>query len=352
MAIDKARQIYRRDGLWHLSNRAFWRAAGWVGGWMLSRVLHADAKTLCDDLLFLKSDIARTRKAQHMLRQLRDQHGIRLLTDLDLAGLKRSETIFILGSGPSVNELTSEDWAHVAQHDSAGFNFWTIHDVVPTYYFFEVPSSGREHDWPRMLKLLENRQVAYADVPLIFQYQSIDQLAAYTTTQYQDSRTALAELVARFDLYLQAPYHVPVTSPQLLKLALLIWRLTGAYTSGDFKRIIHHRASLSSVIIFAILAGYTEIVLIGIDLTSNQYFWEVDPDQEKYLGRPVPRDIRAGQVHATVDPALATFRAIPIDHYLELLDQVILKHFGLQLYIGSRNSKLYPRFPLYPKLQR
>lgn len=58
-------------------------------------------------------------------------------TPREITRLRTSEKLFILGSGLSINEIV--DWAHIAAHDSVGFNFWLIHDFVPDFYFIETP---------------------------------------------------------------------------------------------------------------------------------------------------------------------------------------------------------------------
>ena len=52
---------------------------------------------------------------------------------------KKSEIVFILGSGSSVNDLSDNDISHIEKHDTIGFNFWLYHDIVPDYYIFETP---------------------------------------------------------------------------------------------------------------------------------------------------------------------------------------------------------------------
>ena len=50
---------------------------------------------------------------------------------------KTSDTLFILGSGPSICELNSKHFKIISDHDSIGFGFWCIHDFAPTYYMME-----------------------------------------------------------------------------------------------------------------------------------------------------------------------------------------------------------------------
>jgi hypothetical protein len=81
------------------------------------------------------------------------------------AGVKTSDTLFILGSGSLINELDDDDWRLIAAHKSVGFNFWPIHKFVPTYYFYETS----KHDDRNTLlaSLLRSRRADYSRTVLV-----------------------------------------------------------------------------------------------------------------------------------------------------------------------------------------
>ena len=57
----------------------------------------------------------------------------------ELRDAKSSETIVLLGSAPSINDITQKEWEQIKTCDSFGINFWYLNDFVPTYYFMEPP---------------------------------------------------------------------------------------------------------------------------------------------------------------------------------------------------------------------
>src|ERR1035441_1165666 len=62
-----------------------------------------------------------------------------LLETLDLSRIKTSDTVFVLGSGWSINEIGDERWKVIGRHDSIAMNFWPAHALVPRIYmFFEI----------------------------------------------------------------------------------------------------------------------------------------------------------------------------------------------------------------------
>src|SRR5207237_8231370 len=84
-----------------------------------------------------------------------------LLTAEALYKAKRSEVLFILGSGPSINQIPEARWQVMAKHDTAALNFWPLHPFVPRMYFFE--SIEADVDRPRNEFLLGVLQARAAD---------------------------------------------------------------------------------------------------------------------------------------------------------------------------------------------
>ena len=80
-------------------------------------------------------------KEEYCRRQL----GISSFLDLELSTVKRSDTLFILASGSSINKISLARWDAIARHDSIGFNFWPIHPFIPTMYFIEAISTNHSH---------------------------------------------------------------------------------------------------------------------------------------------------------------------------------------------------------------
>src|SRR5271155_5733125 len=100
------------------------------------------------------------RKEEYSRRRL----GIRRFLDLDLSIVKRSDTLFILASGSSINKISPARWDMIAQHDSIGFNFWPIHPFVPNMYFVETISTNYPQMFEVFCRLARHRAKDYASV--------------------------------------------------------------------------------------------------------------------------------------------------------------------------------------------
>lgn len=283
-------------------------------------------------------DMCDVKRINQELAEARRFLKVRTIKELPLARIKKSDMIYILGSGSSISSLSERCWRKIMQHDSIGINFWCLHDFVPTYYFFEFPRDPDRLE--AMIAILGDRFVDYRYTYFVLNYRP---------TQTLDREiTALPHYVTE-RLYLNVSYSLPTAAKHLVALSLYIWHAIECVKGKSFSRIIHHRATLSAAVMFAYLAGYKHIVLLGVDLNNSKYFYEDNQSYSKY-------SIKSGQIHPnnihrTVDPAITrSYGYLPIDEYLAILDSVVLKPGGSRLYSGSKESRLYPIFPYYQGL--
>ena len=68
---------------------------------------------------------------------------------------KNSDTLFILGSGESINSI--KIWDKIRKHDSVGFNYFIFNDFVPNFYIFESTYPEYEDEYNAQLSLIEKK---------------------------------------------------------------------------------------------------------------------------------------------------------------------------------------------------
>ena len=94
--------------------------------------------------------------------------GYPLLSESDYGHLrKENSTLFILGSGESVEEVTTEQWDFVRRSTSVGINSWGVHDFVPDAYSFEEVKDGGYIDVSSMISKLLTRPEVLSKRPRI-----------------------------------------------------------------------------------------------------------------------------------------------------------------------------------------
>jgi hypothetical protein len=148
------------------------------------------------------------RQQRALAKNLACAANLPLLHELCLAPLKTSDTVFILGSGWSINEIPDERWSAIARHESIGFNFWPVHPFVPCIFVFENLCTGLQQDLYRAFFATTARR---AD-----DYRGVVKIA--TEPHAQSERQLLPELPPAFRNNLYVGYSSPVVARSVSEL--------------------------------------------------------------------------------------------------------------------------------------
>ena len=236
--------------------------------------------------------------------------------------------MYILGSGASIADLSDRAFELIGKHDSIGFNFWLVHDFVPTYYLAETsPAAGRNSVF---FDLLSQRQVDFANTPLILQYK-----------HWRRHQKGFGDIPARLrnNVYLHAPWALLSPHPAVVSWQIKRWCKRRASREWRLMHLLHHRATLCLAIVFGAVCGYSKLVLVGIDLRDTRYFWEVD--DRRWSGRPVPDNIQENEIHATADARLnSSLRTLPATEFLLQLKTLWLDPAGIEVTVANPESLL------------
>ena len=171
------------------------------------------------------------------------------LTEAELKSLKKSDTVFIFGSGGSLNDITAAEWRAIEEHDTFGFN-WFVHQQFVRSDFHVVREVGEWKDWR-------------SDINRYFELIKSNPRFANTTFLVQTGFSAVngnraiwLELVPPNRVFLFRSHRgSPLPSTSL--------------AAG----VSHTEGTLSDCINLAALIGWRHIVLCGVDLYNRQYFW-------------------------------------------------------------------------------
>jgi hypothetical protein len=278
---------------------------------------------------------------RNRMLKVREKRGERPIAEFNLHSKKTSDQIFILGSGYSINEITPAQWTHIETHDSFGFNTWCFHPHVPTYYGLET---SLYTDFTHIIvNQFNRRKEAYSKVPLFIQYQHFIK----SGFSYQEHLK-----LAKDQVYYFVPYTPHTTNTYLLRQAI---RKSLEERKNDLTEVIHYAGSLSYVIMMCYRMGYKKITLLGIDMNDPRYWYMKEGVSKEakeiadYLEAHAAKTGRSkrGGKHATVDKKWTSkYGSLPMDTYIYILREEMLKK-GVELYVGNRESRLYPTLPLY-----
>jgi hypothetical protein len=178
-----------------------------------------------------------------------------VLSNVDAARRRRSDTVFLFGSGYSLNDLTAGEWAHIARHDVFGFSGFIHQSWVRTDFHLvrgwdETPAGlGRRHRTAEAYARRLASNPHFRDAVLVLQ--------AEPSAQFANT------LIAR----------------GLIRSGTAILRYRTARRLNDEPSdswdvgLSHGPGTLADAVNAAYLLGWRNIVLVGVDMYDSRYFW-------------------------------------------------------------------------------
>jgi hypothetical protein len=274
----------------------------------------------------LREETARTAKAAALA-------GLPLLESLDLAHLKSSDTLFILGSAQSINQISGQRWKIIGKHDSVGMNFWPVHSFVPRLLHFE---NLRYDEQPVMYEALrgvfERRAEAYANT-----------LKIVTEVGPMGPRQLAFEIPKEMQKGLYLGFSMPVVArcEEELRSGIRFMGSIGALQRrSTVSWLFKYGGSVIAMMALATVMGYKRIILCGVDLNRQAYFYQNRELYPECAGWEfVPRE----NVHLT---ARRLPWLVPAPAAVQIFKELVLDPAGIELFVESGESALYPGVPV------
>ena len=180
----------------------------------------------------------------------RNKRDYRLMSEADLRASRKSDTVFIFGSGGSLNDISPAEWRDIEAHDTMGFN-WFVHQQFVRCDFHVVREIGDEKHWR-------------TDIRKYFELIGSNPRFARTIFLVQ---TGFGAVMGNRAIWLKL-------LPEGRALFLFHSSRKGRLPSTSLANgVLHTQGTVSDCINLAALLGWRRIVLCGVDLYNRQYFW-------------------------------------------------------------------------------
>ena len=301
---------------------------------MSRNLLESLVGQIARDTLF-KQIVRREREAIERVESLlRSSSG---LFD-DATSFERSQTrgtFFILGNGATINSLSQRDFSGIDEGFSVGLNGWPLHPYVPNVYSFEFGNDAEPLD--DQLRNLVARALSKADrhrTPVMFLRPSSRKLPH--VAEWLESLDA-----HRLWFYGRANL-VTRRAKNVERDARAALRYLSRRTSDAV--LLDNGASVVRMISLALLSGFREIVLAGVDLNRSPYFW-FDEDFIETHG-----DFRQSHPRAASDSQLTlSTENRPFSTYelICALAKVAEIDFRAKLFVAREGQSLSADLPTY-----
>lgn len=217
----------------------------------------------------------------------RNAHRHEKISEETLCASRTSDTLFIFGSGWSLKSITPEEWRHIAQFQTFGFNWFVRQNFVRTDYHLVKEISYDDTDptiWKPLLRQYSeclNTNPHYKNTILLMQwgFLAINANRIVGLRWLDDGRQVFPCSFVSRGIYREPTPH---------------------FSEG----LAHSSGTLSSCVNCAYLMGYTNIVLAGVDLNDRRYFW-LHEDETRASDKA--RGATCADRHNMADPTLDVF---------------------------------------------
>ena len=251
---------------------------------------------------------------------------------------KRASTLFILGAGSSILDLTDAHFRHIRHHASVGINVWAIHPFVPDVYCFETgqESENLGADTAYINQHLKTKNLKSCNPVFLF-------LRPRNSSFLQNMVSPPDGLTGRRLMYGRANLISRNSKNLQTDIRRVVRSYKDARTPGNV--LLDNGASVVRIILLGALQGFKQIVLVGVDLDSRPYFWE---SSDYRFGSDTIRQVfsrPSGRPHDTLE---TENRPFPTDQFINALSTVVREELSAEVFVGSADSKLATTLPLDP----
>lgn len=237
---------------------------------------------------------------------------------------KTSDTVFILGAGPSLNQLNQEHLNIIADNNSCGINYSFLKEgIVPTFQ-----QMSYENDWglDYMARALSKRKHLLKETVFFQHTKAYYRMGHPRITPYffsEEPKCCLYKL----------PDPISLERPR-------------PFTDNDFDKTVFYRGTLTIVLELVLKLGYKNIVLLGVDPDKVAYFFEDMEEMKPYCDRLYKRYREQGmKQYENMVPKGNKFNTI--DVYLYALKDYLSRKRDVNLFVGFKNNMLNPGIPAY-----
>lgn len=240
------------------------------------------------------------------------------------------KSIFILGSGASVNSYSLDQWNLISNNHSFGFNSWYKHNFVPNFYSLEVDNDN--NNWKNKLSDLKRLKDEYKNVPIMLRGAI-------------NRKVNLDLLEDDFNWHLPIELEIPIANDKQLKKLLWIFKILSKFSIFNYNFIFGTGASLVSIILTAWRMGYKEIILCGVDLNNTKYFFNSKRNiRQNYYEEANEKPGNLNELHST---ARGNRESISVQKIVYEINDFLLRPNNIKLYVAKSTSLLAEKLPIY-----
>ena len=274
------------------------------------------------------------------------KRGYKIFIPASSKNKKKTRTLFLLGSGQSINEITKNQWNYIKSTESWGFNNWNIHDFIPNSYFVQSEFFSEKHinmfyEKDSFMKdILLEKKNQYSDVEF---YVRGDNVNNYTFHKSQFGETLLSNnfnksFISELIIRSKSKIRPIVLMNKMFKLGFFS-------TNPNNSPIPKFGNTITELISLALIMGFKKIVLCGIDMNDNGHFYDKDIYSKRYeLLNKLNVYSSKSKIHPHADKTQLKYTTKDVIKDLNIFSK---QKFNAEIFVSSTTSSLYPEIKKY-----
>ena len=259
---------------------------------------------------------------------------------------KKTDTVFILGSGPSINKINKSQWNYINLKDSWGFNFWLCHHHIPDCFFaqshIDIEEDQRynfEMD-TLMNQMLTDKIQLYNKVKFYLRGDNVN--------DYKFQKSQFGETIFKNDINYCFLSELIVRSKSKIrpyKLMIRMFKLGFFTNKSNISPIPKFGNTTTELISLALISGYKKIILCGIDMNDGGHFYDEHIYLNKYkLLNKLKNFSNKSKIHPHMDKDQLKYSSKDV---IKDLNRFSKEKFNAEIFVSNSTSSLYPEIKKY-----
>lgn len=222
---------------------------------------------------------------------------------------KGSDTAVLLGSGPSIRDITDKQWNKISEFDVWAVNNFLYHWFTDINFYHTYIKTFDKDVWKK--RKIEKGD-AYKDTNFIIK---------------KDKRDILLDIIGNE----KNIYEYTMVKQNIKRKSII-----PIYSeSPDLNVLICNlNATITVIMELFYKFRYKEVILFGVDMNTSEYFWSNGKYGETHC--VFNKDHEKGRV---IDQPHNT---IHVKEFIIWFSEVKMKTIGGRFYVGNKNTVLYP----------
>jgi len=229
----------------------------------------------------------------------------------DIFDKKRTDTAIFLGSGPSINDITHEQWRAISKFDT-----WTVNNFL--YHFYTAIDFYHVEVKHYNKAIWKERKAAHGD-----RYKHTN----FIINKNPKRKKILVDIIGEYGNIYEYNMH---------KVNLSKDPIVPKYkTPTDPNTLVCNlNSSVTMILELLYKFKYKKVIFFGVDMTSSEYFWSNGKYGKTHciFNKDHEKGKRATDPHSTSH----------IKNFMVWFSQQKMKEVGGQFYVGHKDTALYP----------